>query len=70
MSEDDAEMRKLIERAQEPRSKRSTRILRGAVLVLVGVLIGVLLGRASGVTDPVQAADWSASQKTSRTIAA
>jgi hypothetical protein len=65
---DDAEMRKLIERAQEPRSKRSTRILRGILLLLVGVLIGVILGRASVMTDPVEATNWSGTPETSFTI--
>jgi hypothetical protein len=59
MSDDDTEMRKLIERAQAPRSKRSTRVLRAIVLVLVGILIGVILGRASVMTDPVAAVGWS-----------
>jgi hypothetical protein len=68
MSEDDAEMRKLIERAQAPRSKRSTRILRAVVLVLVGVLIGVVLGRGSVMTEPAEAADWSGGPETSRTL--
>jgi hypothetical protein len=68
MSEDDAEMRKLIERAQAPRSKRSTRILWAVVLVLVGILIGVVLGRASVMTDPAEAAGWSGGPETSRTL--
>ena len=68
MSDNDAEMRTLIERAQAPRSTRSTRILRGVVLVLVGVLIGVVLGRASGMTESVDATDWSSPAETSFTL--
>jgi hypothetical protein len=68
MSDDDSEMRTLIERAQEPRSKRSTRVLRAVVLVLVGVLIGVVLGRASVMTDPVEATNWSGVKETSFTL--
>ncbi len=67
MSEDDAEMRRLIERAQAPRFKRSTCILWVVVLVLVGVLIGVALGRASVTTEPAEATSWSAAPETSRT---
>ena len=70
MSDDDTEMRKLIERAQAPRSKRSTRVLRAVILVLVGVLIGVILGRASVMTDPVAAVGWSGAPETSRTLGA